>query len=396
MKMLRKILFQTHWLFGISAGLVLAVIGLTGSLLSFEGELLRWSNPGVVTVAPRTTAPLAADALVSQLAQTQPHERVTMLNLSAEPTDAARVTFAVPGSRRGKTVHVDPYTGDVLGQPRGEDFFHLVEDIHRKLAAGDNGKAITGASTLCLVFLCLSGLYLRWPRRVSQWRAWLTFNPRLSGRAFLWGLHSVAGTYALICLLVAALTGLFWSYDWYRDGLHALTGTPRPESREGAPGAMAQAGGASRRADKVVPPYLASAWSTFTAAAPTWRSANLRLPERPGQALQINYLDAGATHDRARSRLQIDPASGEIRRHDRYADLPAGARLIASMFALHGGSFFGLPGRLLMMLASLCLPLFAITGWIMYLDRRRRKRAARAEHQQQGSTAAGEQPWLVG
>ncbi len=34
--MTRRILFQIHWFLGITAGFVLAVMGVTGALLSFE------------------------------------------------------------------------------------------------------------------------------------------------------------------------------------------------------------------------------------------------------------------------------------------------------------------------------------------------------------------------
>src|SRR5690606_10846131 len=47
------------------------------------------------------------------------------------------------------------------------------------------------------------------------------------------------------------------------------------------------------------------------------------------------------------------------------------------MFALHRGSFFGTGGVVLFMLTSFAMPLFAVTGWMLYLDRRRRKRAVR-------------------
>lgn len=396
--MLKNILFQTHWLLGISAGIVLGVVGATGALLSFEPELLRWANPGVVSVAPRDEPLLSADALYARVREAQPQQRISALNLSNDHADAARVTFAVPGSRMGKSVYADPYTGALLGPARGEDFFHLIEDIHRRLTAGDNGKAITGASTLCLLVLCLSGLYLRWPRRVWNWRVWLTFDTQLKGRSFLWGLHSVAGTWTLVCLLLAGLTGLFWSYEWYRNGLYALTGAPRPEPREAAPGGAARGprGEGERKAEAAPAFDLAPAWAAFTAAAPNWSSANLRLPERPNQPLQINYLDRDAPHDRARSRLQIDSTSGEVRRHERYVEQSTGGKFMSSIYPLHVGSFFGLPGRLIMMLASLGLPLFAITGWMLYLDRRRKKRAVRAERRTQGEKPAEGKPWLVG
>ena len=41
----RRILFRLHWLAGLSAGLVLAVVGATGALIGFKSELLGWLNP---------------------------------------------------------------------------------------------------------------------------------------------------------------------------------------------------------------------------------------------------------------------------------------------------------------------------------------------------------------
>ena len=37
----RNAVFQVHWLLGITAGVVLALVGFTGGMLSFEDELLK-------------------------------------------------------------------------------------------------------------------------------------------------------------------------------------------------------------------------------------------------------------------------------------------------------------------------------------------------------------------
>ena len=50
---MKKTWFQIHWAIGISAGIVLAVVGVTGACLSFQNEILHWLNPGVITVAQR-------------------------------------------------------------------------------------------------------------------------------------------------------------------------------------------------------------------------------------------------------------------------------------------------------------------------------------------------------
>jgi sulfite reductase (NADPH) flavoprotein alpha-component len=92
----------------------------------------------------------------------------------------------------------------------------------------------------------------------------------------------------------------------------------------------------------------------------------------------FNYLDADPAHERASNRLVVDARSGEVRSHERYADKTAGQQLAASMFVLHKGSYFGLAGTVLLMLASLAMPLFAITGWMLYLKRRQVARRVRA------------------
>ena len=71
----------------------------------------------------------------------------------------------------------------------------------------------------------------------------------------------------------------------------------------------------------------------------------------------------------------LHPISGAVIRHTRYAERSLGAKLVQSIFVLHSGGFFGLPGLLLMMIASLTMPVFAVTGWMLYLDRRTKKRA---------------------
>src|SRR5690606_31043196 len=90
-----------------------------------------------------------------------------------------------------------------------------------------------------------------------------------------------------------------------------------------------------------------------------------------GEAVLLTYLDARPAHERASHRLSIDPASANVIAHDRYEDRPPGVRLTGSMFPLHKGSYFGIGGTVIAMLASLAMPLFAVTGWMLYLRRRK-------------------------
>lgn len=174
--MFKKTLFQLHWFFGITAGLVLALMGITGAIVSFQDELVEWLNPTVLKVQKLDSGMLSPAELVRKVEATE-GKQVAMLWVAVDSDSASRIFFtAPPGERRGQLRHADPYTGNYQGDVTGLDFFNLMLRLHRFLAIGDTGRQITGACTLMLLFFCLSGLYLRWPRKALNWRAWLTLD----------------------------------------------------------------------------------------------------------------------------------------------------------------------------------------------------------------------------
>ncbi|WP_369987979.1 PepSY domain-containing protein [Pseudomonas xanthosomatis] len=396
--MVKKTLFQLHWFFGITAGLVLALMGITGALYSFQEELLRAFNADVLKVEVRAEGVLPPAELVQRVEAAQ-GEKVSMLWVDVREGNAARIFFTPPpGERRGTLRYADPYTGELKGEAAGQGFFNLMLNLHRFLAMGDTGRQITGACTLMLIFFCLSGLYLRWPRKALNWRTWLTLDWAKKGRAFNWDLHAVFGTWCLLFYLLFALTGLFWSYEWYRAGLNKLLADP--------PAADEQKRGEGRgrhgppKIDKNAPALVVdydAIWASLKQAAGSGLAMyNLRLPPAGGQPANLFYLQADAAHPRAFNTLVLDPATGQVKSHDRYLDKSFKAQLLQSVYALHVGEYFGLPGRIIVTAASLSMPLFFVTGWLLYLDRRRKKRQVRAARGAVGAAGKAGDSWLVG
>ncbi len=113
--MFKRLLFQLHWLSGISAGLVLAIMGLTGGVYAFEEDLLRLLNPGVTQVSPPNPMQPALEPaeLLARIAVNRQY--ISSLTLSGSAKDAARVGFMLPvdGSSKKKfdLQYVDPYAG---------------------------------------------------------------------------------------------------------------------------------------------------------------------------------------------------------------------------------------------------------------------------------------------
>ena len=387
--MLKKTLFQLHWFFGITAGLVLALMGITGAAYSFQDEILRALNPTVLTVQKQPAGVLPPAELVRKLEATE-GKAVSMLWVESESDNAARVFFTPPpGERRGQMRYFDPYTGDYLGDAVGQDFFGLMLQLHRFLAMGDTGRQITGACTLILIFFCLSGLYLRWPRQVASWRAWLTLDWRKKGRSFNWDLHSVFGTWCLLFYLLAALTGLSWSYEWYNKGLTRLL-SDAPQNERVRNRGPAPAGPAP------IANYEAIWSSIYSTAGPGLSTYNIRMPPVAGQPATVYYLLQSSPHDRALNQINLDPATGVVKSVERYGDKSLKAQLLTSIYALHVGSYFGLVGRIILTVTALSMPLFFITGWLLYLDRRRKKRQVRDARKGLGENHSDAPAWLIG
>ncbi len=257
----------------------------------------------------------------------------------------------------------------MLGKPHGEEFFRLILNLHRNLALGDTGKAITGASALALVFMCVSGIYLRWPRSgAGNWRFWLLITTQRKGRAFLADLHAVSATWLMVLYLLAALTGLYWSYDWFHGLVNSIA-APAQQTVQAIRKDKAPA--ATDKESTGKPVNLQAVWQGLRTEVPAYDKLIMLLPAKPGQPVRMLFLDGSSPHRYANNGLLIDSQTGSIIKREPYAAKSSGDKFIASIYALHSGSYWGNAGMLVMMLAALLLPLFAVTGWMMYVLRRK-------------------------
>ncbi len=372
----RTILFQIHWFLGITAGLVLAVMGVTGALVSFEPEILAATNPGIVTVAPGRSAPLSAPALIARINEQVPDVRIARLVVDSDPTKAAFVGYTLGKDKTRLNAYVDPTTGRMLGEPRGAGFFETVEELHRWLALPGKGngigRQITGFAALSLIYFALSGLYLRWPRKPLDWRNWFVLDLRMTGRNLYRALHAVIGGWVLIFYLISAGTGLWWSYDWYRTGVRHLLSSEQAAHgprEEGKGGRGKQAG-----EGKDGPLDLATIWQRFDQTTGHRPYARVTASVRDG-VVQFRGKLADGRHDRVSDEVSIDSATGRVTSNQPYAKRPLGDDIVTSVYEIHRGAYFGLAGRIAMTLASLTMPLFTITGFLLYFARRRRKAA---------------------
>ncbi|WP_061021970.1 PepSY-associated TM helix domain-containing protein [Bradyrhizobium sp. CCH5-F6] len=371
-------LLQIHSVAGLVLALLLALIALTGAIMSFEDEIVDQLNAGIMQVAPRQTPVLMPDDLIARVKAAQDVGKVSAVTLSSDPAAAVHVRFArdEQGSRPG-SLYVDPHDARVLGSPRGEAFFATVRKLHRwLLIPGDAkgwGRPITGTIALGLIVMLVSGLVLRWPRRASSVKMWLKPNLALSGRGLHRSLHAVIGTWVLPVYLAMTLTGLWFSFEWYKDGVTWLLARPHVTVAK----MPAKSPRAADRPGTAQPIGFDRAWTTFQREeGGRFSRALLTLPAGSGTVIRIRSWGNDRTLETTRDEFRIDAVTGQMVSAERYDDKTFGEKIIAAIYDIHRGAILGWPGKLAFMMAAILMPLFSVTGILLYLSRRKLRRPA--------------------
>lgn len=360
---MRRLLITLHLYAGLFAGLLLALIGVTGSVLVFDHALDEALSPQTVPQpAPAgASAPLLAVLAAAQAAV--PGLQPTRIQLARQPGSPHTVRFTAPDSSPGPIeVSVAPADAKVLAV-RGWGAYPVswLYRLHYTLLAGSTGKYVVGVGGLVLLFSCLSGLYLWWPR-ARRWRRALTVS--WGGGAFRlnYDWHKAVGFYLLPVLLVVSFSGVSLVFH---DAVESLTGAVLPLDERPAPRSTPRAGAAALNVDEAV--------ARGRAAFPDAELKRVFLPMKPLGSYRLALNRPGEPWSaHAVSAVWVDQYSGEVLATWDALDLAAGSKFLSWQFPLHNGDAFGLAGRWLVFLSGLAPALLFGTGCYMWW----RKRAA--------------------
>ena len=354
----RKILLFLHLAGGLVAAVFLILLGGSGGLLVFEGELDHWLNARLTWVEPEG-ARLSLDALADKVRTQHPGTKVNTVVLPRDERIAPVISLKAAGPGKAVSVAVNPHTGEELGtMDTANRFMQKVHQFHTNLLLGPPGKTITAVSAFFLLGLSISGLILWWPRKL--WK----LGGAKSGSAVNFQLHNVAGFYASVFMLIFAVTGIVIHWDnELRDYLNHAMHEEEPSIPKGF---VAQKGAAPLGPDAL----LAAANKAVPGArVTTIQDIGGNGPVRITMKFPEDGTPAGRTN------LYLDPSTGETLSLQTSRTAPLGTR-IAKLWnrEVHTGDIFGWPTRIIASVASFTLPLLAITGPLIWLGRVRRRR----------------------
>ena len=378
---MRKLFAKIHLWLSIPFGIIIAIVCLTGSILVFETEILELCYPSRYFVKEVKGEPLPPAALLNAARQQLPDSvKINGLRVMQDPKRTYQVVL--PGKKAA--AFINPYTAEITGIDDGQGFFMQMMRLHRWLLdtykRDDSfalGKAVVGYSTLVLAFILISGLVIWYPRNKKALKNRLKIKTKAGWYRFFYDLHVSGGFYATLLLLVLTLTGLTWSFGWYRDAFYTVFGveTAQTQGHTQAPassdlkGKSGERGTRERGSKEKVTNYVQ--WATVLAD----------LQNRYPRYNSITIQDGSATvsaaqygNTRGSDRYTFDPANGEITDVQLYKDLPNSGKIRGWIYSVHVGSWGGLTTRILSCLVSFLGAVFAITGYYFWIKKKIRKK----------------------
>ena len=353
---LRKAIFQVHLWTGLLLALYLFVIALSGSILVFKDELIRWQLPSTL----HSGSPSQPEQILQKLHAANPGITIRGMQLPS-PVLPAYLLDGKDAQGRPTRWIADPVTGEIFTAPR--TWIDWTLDLHYYLLLPHSwGMQANGAGAIGLLLLAVTGILLWWPG-TKLWRRALGVSLRAGRRRINYDLHSSIGFWTLAIvlwwgrlrrLLRLVPAGRRRHCRLIAHPRHGLTPTRDPSAPR-APGSQ---------------PSLAAIIAAAQAASPNARIWSISDPDlRTSDSFIL--LDRAAPGDFShRDIVRIRTADDRVLSIWRYGqNQTLGDWFLWAMHPLHFGTLWGLGIKVLWALLGLTLAILTLTGTLIYWNR---------------------------
>lgn len=314
-----------HSIFGLVSAGLLIVLAISGAILSTV-PLYDNLRPEV----HRFTGMSIADA-IEVIASANPDLELERIRIS--PSQA----IVVSGYLRGKSIKqpVDLTTGNLLKSAEKPALYIWVRDFHRSLFLGFAGRAIVFASALIMSLICISGVLVL-VRRMGGWSRLLS---PIRGRRWE-RIHTITSRVALLPLVIIAISGA------YTGG---VTMGLLPSGAE-------------------TPPVYPESLAKLTAVAPHTlhglREVLLADTREILFPIPQDWFDVFAVKTHGEY-LFFDQFTGDLLSSQPYSVWQKLLELFTLLHTAEGAA----PWGIIVGIAALAVPVFAITGTLIWLNR---------------------------
>ncbi|QDH81340.1 PepSY domain-containing protein [Echinicola soli] len=381
----KKIIGKIHLWLGLTSGLVVFIVAITGCLWVFQDEIRPLVYQKRLFIEPPADAdrlPLTKLIITAEEALGNQYDRERAYYPTA-PDETVYIQFRKFNNGEDKTVwwygdyidyyykvFLNPYTGKIVTIENTKwEFFNVVLWMHFTLLLPYTiGHTIVGYGILVFVIMLITGLVLWWPknRPAAKQRFWFRWKPTTRWKRKNYDLHNILGFYTMIFALVIAITGLVWSFEWVEQGIQWIAngGKTVKHERGHAPIEISDAD-----TGQALDTIIAEMFNRHPDACYFY----IRFPRKPDSHLSINATMGYHGYGNY-IRYQINPYSGQVIEEHRFENLSTGEKVAELNYPIHVGSILGIPGKVLAFLVSLVAASFPVTGFLIWWGRVRKKR----------------------
>ncbi|MGF1588003.1 MAG: PepSY-associated TM helix domain-containing protein [Pleurocapsa sp.] len=356
-KKIRNVAFALHRYIGLVVGIILIIVGLTGSLLVFQKEIdhfLIGQQFGRLTPQQQ---PISLEKIFQNVQETyknRPDLKLDSISLNTAP-DLPSQVWLKSQDDEWIEVLVNPYNNEILGTRQWENtLFGITYQLHYALLAGEPGIIIVGIAALFLFILSVTGLVLwpGWPKRVN------------------FDLHKVAGIISVVFLAMIAFTGFCWNfYEQTEPLIYAVTFSPQPVE----PVSQVIPGATTMNLTEII--------QRAETALPGGKITYFGIPSEPEGVFHLHKQLPGQK-DQSSSEVNLDRYTGKVLKvTDGTQSLSLGETILNAFTPMHYGTFGGIPTRILYVFVGLAPTILFITGLVMYRLRRRPQKVTETSRQ---------------
>ena len=344
-----KLLDTLHRWTGGLIGLVLALLGLSGTILLYEH---LWIG------VPGTADPLRGD-LATIAATTE----TLMATPGAQGIIYADTRFGLHQLRiaEGAGAYANQ-SGEIAARwtSQWERPELWIFDFHHHLFAGDNGEWVIGIAGLCGLFFVISGVILWWrTRRTFQLRLW----PKRMSRPAILMHHRDLGVVVAPLLLISIVTGTMMIFRPFALGVVAPFG-PVAETAKALETPKYKGGPIAEKPDYTA--MLSEARRRF----PDAEFRILSLPRKAGDPISLRMKQPAEWLPNGRTTLAFDAATGEVLGVRDALKLAPGAQAFNMAFPIHASKVGGWTWRILLTMSGLAMTMLgSFAVWTFWFRR---------------------------
>lgn len=379
----KKIFGKIHLWLGLIAGLVVFVSLTAAALFVWEEELMNWYHKEKRFVPEVKTERLPFNLLLANARKAAKGNSVSFVTLDRNPSRAYEFINYKEAKKTGwlhassmeqyELIYVDQYTGKVLGVvDLTRDWIYNTRMLHQCLLLRyDVGHYIVGGATLIIFVMIITGIVLWWPKNKAalKQRLWFRWKASTKWKRKNYDLHNIGGVYTFLLVLLFAVTGLVWTFDWWTNSIYRLLGNDPGKVFAKPPKPAPVADSVMDVHDRV--------FADAMDRVPNWRLAGYSIPEPGTKELReisafIRFTSGTSGWDESNV-YAYHPKTGELYFSTPHDQKTLGAKWRHSNYAIHVGSIYGLPSKIIACFIALFCASLPVSGFLIWWGRRKKK-----------------------